>query len=81
MSVDKEIEKTARRLEELKKRKERIQKTAAMQFFKKNKIDHLLEMPEELKEFTNEVMSVIKKYAISKTDKIKNEKDSVKTEE
>ena len=81
MSVDKDIERAARRLEELKQKKERKQKAAAMQFFKKNKIDHLLEMPEALKEFTNEVMSVIEKYAPPKTDKIKNEKDSVKTEE
>ena len=80
MSVDKDIERTARRLEELKKRKERKQKAAAIQFYKKNKIDHLLEMPEELKEFTNEVMTVIQKYAPPKTDKI-NKKDSVKPEE
>ena len=52
MSVDKEIERTARRLEELKKRKANKQKTVAMQFFKKNKIEDLLEMPEVLQAFT-----------------------------
>ena len=37
MSVDKEIERAARRLEELKKRKANKQKTAAMQFLKRIK--------------------------------------------
>ena len=62
MSVDKEIERTARRLEELKKRKANKQKTVAMQFFKKNKIEDLLEMPEVLQAFTKEITGVIKKY-------------------
>ncbi len=62
MSVDKEIERAARRLEELKKRKANKQKTAAMQFFKKNKIEDLLEMPEILQAFTKEITGVIKKY-------------------
>lgn len=62
MSVDKEIERAARRLEELKKRKANKQKTAAMQFFKKNKIEDLLEMPELLQAFTKEITGVIKKY-------------------
>ena len=62
MSVDKEIERAARRLEELKKRKANKQKTAAMQFFKKNKIEDLLEMPEVLQAFTKEITGVIKKY-------------------
>ena len=62
MSVDKEIERAARRLEELKKRKANKQKTVAMQFFKKNKIEDLLEMPEVLQAFTKEITGVIKKY-------------------
>ena len=62
MSVDKEVERTARRLEELKKRKANKQKTVAMQFFKKNKIEDLLEMPEVLQAFTKEITGVIKKY-------------------
>ena len=33
-----------------------------MQFFKKNKIEDLLEMPEVLQAFTKEITGVIKKY-------------------
>ena len=80
MSVDKEIERIARRLEELKKRKANKQKTAAMQFFKKNKIEDLLEMPEILQAFTKEITEVIKKYQQQKIVTGEPLKEDVKNE-
>ncbi|MDR2878619.1 MAG: hypothetical protein LBV03_01715 [Fusobacteriales bacterium] len=62
MSVNEEIERTAKRLEELRKKKLNNQKNTALQFFKKAKIEYLLEMPEKLKEFTAELMPVIERY-------------------
>lgn len=62
MSIENEIERTQKRLELLRKRQINKQQAAAMRFFKKNKIDQLLELPEQLEAFTKEIMPAIKNY-------------------
>lgn len=80
MSVDKEIERTARRLELLKKRKADKQKTIAIQFFKKNKIENLLEIPDKLEAFSKELTGVIKKYQQEKIVTGEPEKEDIQNE-
>lgn len=62
MTEKEEIEKLKNRIKELEEKAKRKQVNSALQFFKKNKIVDLLGSPEKLKEFTTEVMPIIKKY-------------------
>ncbi len=62
MTEKEEIEKLKNRIKELEEKAKRKQVNSALQFFKKNKIVDLLGSPEKLKEFTAEVMPIIKKY-------------------
>ena len=62
MTEKEEIEKLKNRNKELEEKAKRKQVNSALQFFKKNKIVDLLGSPEKLKEFTTEVMPIIKKY-------------------
>ena len=62
MTEKEEIEKLKNRIKELEEKAKRKQVHSALQFFKKNKIVDLLGSPEKLKEFTAEVMPIIKKY-------------------
>ena len=62
MTEKEEIEKLKNRIKELEEKAKRNQVNSALQFFKKNKIVDLLGSPEKLKEFTTEVMPIIKKY-------------------
>ena len=62
MNEKEEIEKLKNRIKELEEKAKRKQVNSALQFFKKNKIVDLLGSPEKLKEFTTEVMPIIKKY-------------------
>lgn len=72
-TIEDEIERAQKRLEELKKRKLNQKKTAALQFFTKNNIEMLLDSPEKLQEFTKEIKPVIEKFT--------NEKSVAKDEE
>ena len=80
MSVDKDIEKTAKKLEALKIKRANMQKTVAIQFFKKNKIEYLLQMPEELKAFSEEITEVIKKEKKKKIVTEEQVKEDVQNE-
>lgn len=62
MTEKEEIEKLKNRIKDLEEKAKRKQVNSALQFFKKNKIVDLLGSPEKLKEFTTEVMPIIKKY-------------------
>ena len=62
MTEKEEIEKLKNRIKELEEKAKRKQVNSALQFFKKNKIVDVLGSPEKLKEFTTEVMPIIKKY-------------------
>ena len=62
MTEKEEIEKLKNRIKDLEEKAKRKQVNSALQFFKKNKIEDLLGSPEKLKEFTTEVMPIIKKY-------------------
>ena len=62
MTEKEEIEKLKNRIKDLEEKAKRKQVNSALQFFKKNKIVDLLGSPEKLKEFTAEVMPIIKKY-------------------
>ena len=62
MTEKEEIEKLKNRIKDLEEKAKWKQVNSALQFFKKNKIVDLLGSPEKLKEFTTEVMPIIKKY-------------------
>ena len=62
MTEKEEIEKLKNRIKELEEKAKRKQVKSALQVFKKNKIVDVLGSPEKLKEFTTEVMPIIKKY-------------------
>ncbi len=76
MTEKEEIEKLKNRIKDLEEKAKRKQVNSALQFFKKNKIVDLLGSPEKLKEFTAEVMPIIKKYQPLEEDK----KDKAVTE-
>ena len=76
MTEKEEIEKLKNRIKDLEEKAKRKQVNSALQFFKKNKIADLLGSPEKLKEFTTEVMPIIKKYQTVEEDK----KDKAVTE-
>lgn len=69
MSIENEIKKAQKRVEELKRRKLNQKKTTAFQFFKSNDIEMLLDSPEKLQEFTKEIQSVIEKIQTVSGDK------------
>ena len=69
MTEKEEIEKLKNRIKELEEKAKRKQVNSALQFFKKNKIVDLLTSPEKLKEFTVEVIPIIKKYQLEEDKK------------
>lgn len=77
MTEKEEIKKYKNKIKELEEKAKRKQVNLAVQFFKKNKIGHLLEMPEKLQEFTDEIISTVEKYQTEQSQNGKNENPSV----
>lgn len=75
MSINDEIIRTQKRLQELRKRQAKEKRELSFGFFRDNGIETLLENKDMMKQFTVEIEPILAKYGTIKTVKLQEKAD------
>lgn len=75
MSINDEIIRTQKRLQELRKRQAKKERERSFAFFRDNSIEHLLKDDKEMKQFTAEIEPILNKYRRIKNEKLQEKAD------